>query len=87
MEKNNKEPETLESLIKRKDLLKGVMVGLGVVYLIAAAVLIYLVATKGLNKVSVALIPICISPITLLPLLMNYNSLKKVIKFKIASNS
>ncbi|RZK19375.1 MAG: hypothetical protein EOO86_07800 [Pedobacter sp.] len=87
MEKNIKEPETLESLIKRKDLLKGVMIGLGVVYLVAAAILIYLAVTKGLNKVSVALIPICISPITLLPLLINYNSLKKVIKFKASSNS
>lgn len=87
MEKNGKQPETLESLIKRKNLLKGVMLGLGIVYLLAAAILIYLAATKGLHKVSVALIPICISPVTLLPLLINYNSLKKVIKFKADSNS
>jgi len=79
MEQNIKQPESVEALIKRKDLLKGVMLGLGLVYLVAFGILIYLAVTKGLSKVSIALIPICLSPLTLLPLLLNFNSLKKVI--------
>ena len=35
MEQNIKQPESVEALIKRKDLLKGVMLGLGLVYLVA----------------------------------------------------
>lgn len=82
MEQNLKQPESIEALIKRKDLLKGVMLGLGIVYLVAFGILVYLAVTKGLSKVSIALIPVCLSPLTLLPLLLNFNSLKKVIASK-----
>ncbi|WP_316807800.1 hypothetical protein [Pedobacter agri] len=82
MEQNLKQPESIEVLIKRKDLLRGVMLGLGIVYLVAFGILVYLAVTKGLSKVSIALIPVCLSPLTLLPLLLNFNSLKKVIASK-----
>jgi hypothetical protein len=71
------EEATKEVLIKRKDLLKGVMIGLGVVYIIALGILIYIASTKGFKKVFTAFIPLFSLPITLIPLMMNYKALKK----------
>jgi hypothetical protein len=71
------EEATKEALIKRKDLLKGVMIGLGVVYIIALGILIYIASTKGFKKVFTAFIPLFSLPITLIPLMMNYKALKK----------
>jgi uncharacterized membrane protein YhdT len=82
MEKNNYyKGLTDKELIKRKDLLKGVVIGFGIVFLIGFAILIYLFATKGLKEIPMAaLIPFFAMPLTFIPILINLNLLLKEIK-------
>ncbi|MHA4894009.1 hypothetical protein ACXZ1K_04600 [Pedobacter sp. PWIIR3] len=80
MIKNTTAALTNEQLIKKKDLLKGVSIGFGIIYIIAIAILIYIFATKGFKNLSIGLIPIFTFPLTLLPLLINLNTVNKEIK-------
>ena len=82
MKKTATEELTNEKLIKKKDLLKGVSIGFGIIYLIAIGVLVYIFATRGFKNVSIALIPVFTFPLTVLPLLINLNVVNKEIKLR-----
>ena len=70
-----------EKLIKRRDLFKGFLIGIGIVWLIMIAVMIYLFATKDMSKVSfTTFIPIFVLPVTLMPLFLNVELLDKEVK-------
>lgn len=81
MENNIYEELTNEKLLKKRDLLKGVSIGFGVVFLLAIATIIYLFSAKGFDKSSITtLIPLFALPITFIPLLINLSLMNKEIK-------
>lgn len=70
-----------DKLIKKRDLLKGVIIGFGIFFIITIGLLIYLFATKGTKEIPmVTLIPVFSLPLTLMPILINLASLNKEIK-------
>jgi hypothetical protein len=72
---------TDEKLLKKRDLLKGASIGLGIVYILAIAILIYLFVTRGTQNVpSAILIPIFAMIAVFIPLLINLSLLNKEIK-------
>lgn len=71
---------TNEELLKKRDLIKGVSIGFGVIFMLAIAIMVYLFTAKGLKDVSIALIPIFTLPVTFVPLLINFSLLNKEIK-------
>ena len=72
---------TDEKLIKRRDLLKGILIGIGVVWILIAAFFAYIFFTRGFkNNSFIVLIPLFTLPITLLPTFINLNFLNKEIK-------
>jgi len=72
---------TDEKLLKKRDLLKGASIGLGIVYILAIAILIYLFVTRGTQNVpSTILIPIFAMIAVFIPLLINLSLLNKEIK-------
>ncbi len=77
MKTNKLSDLTLEELNKQKNSLKGVLIGLGIVTLIAYSILLYL-AIKNRNFVLIAIIP-C-GAITLLPGLIRWSQLNTEIK-------
>lgn len=80
MKKNTFQELTNEQLIKKRDLLKGVTIGFGVIYLLSIAIFIYIFTTKGANGFSIAtMIPILALPVTLSPLLINLSLVNKEI--------
>ena len=80
MKNNNYEKLTDEELLKKRDLLKGVTIGFGILMLLAIAVLGYLLGSKGFKNTSVAVfIPMMVLPFTYMPLIINYNLVKKEI--------
>ena len=81
MSKNIYEDFTDEKLLKRRDLLKGISIGFGVIFIIAIAVAVYILTGKDFKKASFAtLIPIFTLPITFVPVLINLGLLNKEIK-------
>lgn len=69
-----------EKLIKKRDLLKGVSIGFGIVFLLVIAFFSYLFATKGLKNVPLAtLIPVFTLPVMFMPLLANLSLINKEI--------
>lgn len=81
MKKNIYEELTNENLIKKRNLLKGVSIGFGIVFILAIAILVYLFATQGFNGVPiVTLVPVFTLPVTFTPLLINWGLLDKEIK-------
>ena len=81
--KNNNNISELsnEKLIKRRNLLKGFLIGIGIVWIFMIAFLVYIYINQGFSKVSFpTLLPICILPITLMPLIINVGLLNKEIK-------
>ena len=80
MKNNNYEELTDEELLKKRDLLKGVTIGFGIVMLLAIIVLGYLLGSKGFKNTSIAVfIPMMLLPFTYMPLIINYNLIKKEI--------
>ena len=70
-----------EKLIKRKDLLKGILIGFALIWLLTALFFAYIFFTRGFkNNSFIILIPLFTLPITLLPTLINLNFLAKEIK-------
>jgi hypothetical protein len=70
-----------EKLLKKRDLLKGASIGLGIVYILAIAILIYLFITRGSQNVPLAiLIPVFAMIAVFIPLLINLSLLNKEIK-------
>ncbi|MDR6969340.1 hypothetical protein J2X31_003370 [Flavobacterium arsenatis] len=81
MKNNNLSELSNEKLIKRRDLFKGFLIGIGIVWLFMIAVMVYLFATKDMSKVSFAVfIPIFVLPVTLTPLFINVGMLNKEVK-------
>lgn len=81
MKKNIYEELTNEKLIKKRDLFKGVLIGFGVIFVLAIAIVIYIFTAKGFKNVSIAtLIPVFTLPMIFVPLLINLNLLNKEIK-------
>lgn len=81
MKKNIYEELTNEKLLKKRDLLKGVSIGFGVIFLLAIAAIIYIFSVKGIKNVSIAtLIPVFTLPVVFMPILINLSLLNKEIK-------
>jgi hypothetical protein len=81
MKKNIYEELTNEKLLKKRGLLKGASIGLGIVFVLATTILIYLLTAKGFNNVPIAtLIPVFTMSITFVPLLINLSLMNKEIK-------
>ena len=81
MKKNTFADLTNESLIKKRNLLKGITIGFGIFFIITLGILVYLFATKGLkNTPIVTLIPVFSFPLTMVPTLINLSLLNKEIK-------
>lgn len=70
-----------EKLIKRRDLFKGFLIGIGLVWFFMIAFVIYIFATKETSNFSfVVFLPIFILPVTLTPLFINVGLLNKEVK-------
>ncbi|ALR30669.1 hypothetical protein ATE47_09080 [Chryseobacterium sp. IHB B 17019] len=70
-----------EKLLKKRDLLKGASIGLGIVYILAIAILIYLFVTRGTQNIPLAIfIPVFAMIAVFIPLLINLGLLNKEIK-------
>jgi hypothetical protein len=77
--KNNLSEQSLESLVKQKNLLKGVAIGYGIILLVAFCLIIY-VAVQKKNFALLAVFPA--SMIILLPILIRFGQLDKEIKLR-----
>ncbi|MDN3586912.1 hypothetical protein QWY86_09550 [Pedobacter aquatilis] len=75
--KDNLSNQSLESLIKQRNLLKGVAIGFGVVLLLAFTIILY-VAFQKKNFGLIAVLPA--SMITLLPILIRFGQINTEIK-------
>lgn len=72
-----------DKLEQRKRLLTGACIGCAIVYLLAIAVMIYLVSSKGLKNVSIAaLIPLFGFPMACINIVVNLNSVNKELKLR-----
>lgn len=72
---------TNEKLIKRRNLLKGVLIGFGIFFIITLGFLIYLFTSKGAKNIPFAtLIPVFTLPVTLMPILITLAAVNKEIK-------
>lgn len=81
MKKNAYESLTNEQLLEKKNLFKGVLIGFGIVVVLAIVILLYLLSTNVFDKKSFAtLLPIFILPVTFAPLLVSFSLLNKEIK-------
>jgi len=81
MSQNKLSELSVEKLIKRRDLLKGASIGLGIVYILAVTLIVYFIAAKGFKEIPfAALIPVFALPVTFTPLIANISLLNKEIK-------
>jgi len=81
MHQNKLSQLSLEKLIKRRDLLKGISIGLGIVFILGISLIIYIVTNDDFKRIPfAAFIPIFALPATSAPLLANLSSLNKEIK-------
>ncbi len=72
-----------QNLIKKKAVLKGACIGLGVVYLLAILTFIYLYVSQGLRKLPIAVyIPIFSFPLIILNVIKSFNQVNKEIKVR-----
>lgn len=70
-----------EVLLKRRDLIKGIAIGSGVLLIILLAIFICLAVTKGLNDIPLAsLIPVLLLPVSFSPILIVLGQLNKEMK-------
>ena len=70
-----------EKLIKRRDLLKGVLIGMYVVCFVLIILLVYIFFFKEFTKISIgSFIPVFMLPVITLPLLFQVKTLNKEIK-------
>ena len=82
MDKKNELSELSdEKLIKRRDLLKGVLIGMYAVCILLIVLLLYIFFYKEFSTISMAtFIPVFMLPVITLPLLFQVNTLNKEIK-------
>ena len=70
-----------EKLIKRRDMLKGVLIGMYAVCIVLIFLLLYIFFNKGFSAISIAtFIPVFMLPVITLPLLFQVNTLNKEVK-------
>lgn len=70
-----------KKLIKQRDLLKGVLIGMYVVCFLSIVALLYIFFNKGFSSISIAtFIPVFMLPVITLPLLLQVNTLNKEVK-------
>jgi di/tricarboxylate transporter len=74
--KNNLPENSLKSLTKQRQLLKGAALGFGIILLLAFCIILY-VAIKKNNYALISIFPA--SMITLLPILIRYKQISKEI--------
>jgi len=77
MKNNNLSHQSIESLIKQRNLLKGVAIGFAIVLLVAFSLILY-VAVQKKNFGLIAVLPA--SMITLLPILIRFGQINTEIK-------
>lgn len=71
---------TNQELIKKRNLLKGASIGLGIVFLLALSFLFYLFFNVEYKKISIAsFIPFFILPMTFIPIMINLSLINKEI--------
>ncbi|RZL57753.1 MAG: hypothetical protein EOO93_17525 [Pedobacter sp.] len=75
--KSNLSEQSLESLTKQRNLLKGAAIGLGIVLLVAFCIILY-VAMQKKNFALIAVLPA--SMITMLPILIRFGQINTEIK-------
>ncbi|MES2863583.1 MAG: hypothetical protein V4666_05655 [Bacteroidota bacterium] len=81
MKKNIFAELTDEKLLKKRDLLKGISIGFGIIFILVISILIYILAAKDFKNINIAtLIPVFVMPITFTPLLINLGLINKEIK-------
>lgn len=70
-----------EKLIKRRDMLKGVLIGMYAVCIVLIFLLLYIFFNKGFSSISIAtFIPVFMLPVITLPLLFQVDTLNKEVK-------
>ena len=70
-----------KKLIKRKDMLKGVLIGMYAVCILLIVLLLYIFFNKGFSSISIAtFIPVFMLHVITLPLLFQVNTLNKEAK-------
>ncbi|AXB56701.1 hypothetical protein [Flavobacterium fluviale] len=83
MQTNQIKNLTNEQLLKRRNLLKGVVIGFLTIAVLAVGILIYLYATKGFENFNIAtLIPVFALPVTLMPALSSLAMINKEMKVR-----
>lgn len=81
MNKNIYEGLSDKELIKKRNTLKGVSIGFGVIFILGIIAFIVLLTIKGAKGFPfAAFIPFIVMPVTLAPLLINLNLANKEIK-------
>lgn len=81
MNKNIYEGLSNEELIKKRNTLKGVSIGFGVIFILGIIAFIVLLTIKEAKGFPfAAFIPFIVMPVTLAPLLINLNLANKEIK-------
>lgn len=78
MKKNDLQKMNDDDLLKRKKIIKGVLLGFGILFIIAIGTMISLYATKPFNPV--LFVPCLAILFTLLSMVVIYNSTKTEIK-------
>jgi tryptophan-rich sensory protein len=80
-QKNNLSELSDEKLLKRRDLLKGLLIGMYAVCILLIVLLLYIFFVKDFSKISLTtFIPVLMLPVITLPLLFQVNTLNKEIK-------
>ena len=78
MKKNALKEMNDSDLLKRKNTIKGVLIGFGILFIMAIGTMMSLYANKPFNPV--LFVPCFAIPLTLLPVFVIYNSIKTEIK-------
>ena len=81
MNKNIYEQLSNEELIRKRNTLKGVSIGFGIIFIIGIIAFIALLTLKGAKEFPfAAFVPFILMPVTLTPLLINLGLANKEIK-------
>lgn len=78
MKKNTITDLSDDKLLQREKSLRGVLIGFGILFIIAIGTMITLYANKPFNPI--LFLPSFIFPLTMLPVFVLYNSIKTEIK-------
>ena len=79
--KNNLSELSDEKLIKRRDLFKGILIGMYVVCVILIILLVFIFFNKGFSAISIAsFIPVFMLPVITMPLYFQVTLLEKEVK-------